>query len=35
MWIFPIADENMIIETGEGSLREYQFGGKAMTHFVG
>lgn len=34
MWVFPVSDENMIVETGEGTLRSYEFGEEAMTHFV-
>lgn len=34
MWIFPLADDDMVVVCGEGTLREYEFGGKAMTHFV-
>jgi hypothetical protein len=34
MWVFPIADKNMIVETGDGNLKEYEFAGKSMTHFV-
>ena len=31
---FPVSEENLIIETGEGSLHSYAFGKKVMTHQV-
>jgi len=32
MWIWPIADENLVVHQGAGSLSEYQFGNKELTH---
>jgi hypothetical protein len=34
MWIWPVAEENLIISTGEGMLSSYEFGNKSMKHFV-
>jgi hypothetical protein len=34
MWIFPVPDEDLVIEKGGGTLKAYEFGRKAMTHMV-
>jgi hypothetical protein len=34
MWTFPVPDEYLSIEKGEGTLMEYEFGKKEMTHMV-
>jgi hypothetical protein len=34
MWIFPVPDEEFSIEKGEGTLNEYEFGKKELTHVV-
>lgn len=32
MWLWPVADRDLIIESGEGTLQSYVFGEKAMAH---
>jgi hypothetical protein len=34
MWIFSVPDEDFSIVKGEGTLKEYEFGKKEMTHMV-
>lgn len=34
MWTFPVPDENLSIEKGEGILKKYEFGKKELSHMV-
>jgi hypothetical protein len=34
MWIFPVPDEDLSIAKGDGTLKEYEFGKKRITHMV-
>lgn len=34
MWLWPVADEKLVVESGEGTLQSYEFAGKLMTHYV-
>jgi hypothetical protein len=33
-WIWPIAEENLVVESGDGAVSVYEFGKKDMKHFV-
>jgi len=33
-WIWPIAEDGLVIESGDGALSVYEFGKKDMKHFV-
>jgi hypothetical protein len=34
MWHWPVPEENLVVEKGEGTLRSYEFGSKNTTHQV-
>jgi len=34
MWIFPVPDDDLSVEKGDGTLNEYEFGKKELTHMV-
>ena len=35
LWAFPLADDQFVVEKGDGTLKDYTFAKKTMTHKVG
>ncbi|KAL6719074.1 hypothetical protein ACLMJK_003309 [Lecanora helva] len=32
LWVFPSADNDLVVENGDGTLKDYEFGRKSMSH---